>query len=472
MTTTLTLYNTRSRAHETFAPHGDTVTVYACGPTVYGAQHIGNLRSAMTADILVRTLELLGYAVHYTSNITDVGHLTADDIAQGDSGEDKMIAAAARERRTPEEIARHYEQQFVADADALALRTPTERPRATEHIPQMIAMITRLIERGHAYVANGNVFFDVTSFPAYGALSGNTLRNLKIGARLTEAHPDKRHQWDFALWLKAPRDHLMRWPSPWSVGYPGWHIECSAMSTHYLGTPIDIHLGGEDNIFPHHEAEIAQSECALDTPFVRYWIHTRHLLVNGAKMSKSKGNVYTLADIRARGFAPADLRMLYLGAHYRSQMNFTWDALHQARRTRRRFRDTRHRVRSAAPGTKTIDIAAARDAFLAALCDDLNTPRAIAVIMETLTTINATLHADGIANIAEVRTLLDDFNALCAVPDDAPATLPADITAIARARDAARAARDYARADALRDELTARGYNVEDTPNGTRVTPL
>ncbi len=475
----LTLYNTLSKRKEPFTVRsGAPVSIYACGPTVYGMQHIGNLRSAMTADIVVRTLTLLGYNTHYVSNITDVGHLTDDDIAQGDSGQDKMLAAAEREQKTPEDIARFYEEAYRRDTAALHITPPAERPRATEHIDAMIAMIEKLIDRGHAYVSNGNVFYDVSSFPRYGALSGNTPETLKVGARLTNAHPDKRNQWDFALWLSAPPSHLMRWASPWSVGYPGWHIECSAMSTHYLGMPIDIHCGGEDNIFPHHEAEIAQSEGAEDThPFVRYWVHTRHLLVDGKKMSKSAGTTYTLADVRERGFTPADLRLLYLQSHYRSQMNFTWDALHQARKNRHTITAAYQAVQLYAQrdelGTEALDTDRITEDFRAALCDDLNTPRALSVVMTARTTVNTMIANGTLSNVADVLAMFELFNMLLALPfDEKPQEedIPADIDALVRQREDARHRRDFARADELRNAIEQHGYNVTDTADGPVVT--
>jgi len=254
----LKLYNTLTKKKQKFKPiNKGKVSIYTCGPTVYDYIHIGNLRSFMTADVLRRYLEYFGFEVRHIKNITDVGHLTADDIAQADSGEDKMLVAL---RKTPEQIAKFYTEAFHRDEDAMNILRAHFFPKATAHIPQMIKIIETLIRKGNAYEKNGSVFFDVTSFKDYGKLSGNTLDNLKTGARLEE-HPDKRNPWDFALWLKARPDHILQWDSPWSRGYPGWHIECSAMSIEYLGDKMDIHTGGEDNIFPHHEAEIAQSEC-------------------------------------------------------------------------------------------------------------------------------------------------------------------------------------------------------------------
>src|SRR3989339_617698 len=341
----LKLYNTLTKQKEEFKPlHKGKVSIYTCGPTVYDYIHIGNLRSFTTADILRRYLEYSGYEVRHIKNITDVGHLTQDDIAQADTGEDKIQKKAIAEKKTPEEIARFYTDAFHRDEDAMNILRAHFFPKATAHVPQMIKTIETLIKKGYAYEKNGNVFFDVTSFKDYGKLSGNTLTELKVGARLEE-HPDKKNPWDFALWLKARPDHLLQWDSPWSRGYPGWHIECSAMATEYLGDTLDIHTGGEDNIFPHHEAEIAQSECFSGKKFVNFWVHTRHLLVEGEKMSKSKGNFYTPQDIRKKGFDPMHLRLLYLSSHYRKNLDFSWKAMEQARANFERIKDFFQKVR-------------------------------------------------------------------------------------------------------------------------------
>lgn len=326
----ISLYNTLTKKKEMFTPLKEgEVSMYSCGPTVYGKIHIGNIRVYLLADTLRRLLLHSGYEVRHIKNITDVGHLTRDDMSQGDSGEDKVEQQARKENTTPEAITTLYETYFHEVEEKMHILPAHNFPKATEYIPQMISIIETLLERGNAYEKNGNVFFDITTFKPYGKLSGNTLENLKTGARL-EKHPDKKHPWDFALWLKAPKDHLMQWNSPWSLGYPGWHIECSAMSTALLGPEIDIHTGGEDNIFPHHEAEIAQSECASGKHFVHYWVHTRHLLFDGEKMSKSKGTLLLLEEIEKKGFTPQDLRIAFLSSHYRSQLNFSWKLLEQA----------------------------------------------------------------------------------------------------------------------------------------------
>ncbi len=441
--------------------------MYTCGPTVYNFIHLGNLRAYTFADTLRRVLIQAGYTVRHIKNITDVGHLTDDDVAQGDSGEDKMLKKAKLEQKSPAEIARFYEERFREDEAAMHILPADTFPRATEHISEMIRLIEQLIAHGNAYVVNGNVFFDVTSFDRYGALSGNTLSKLKVGARLEE-HPDKRHPWDFALWLAAPADHLMRWPSPWGEGYPGWHIECSAMSQAYLGNSFDIHTGGEDNIFPHHEAEIAQSECANHEPFVRYWLHTRHMLVDGVKMSKSKGNFYRLADIVAKGFSPMDLRVCLLGAHYRSQMNFTWESLEQARKVKESLFKAFDRIADASVSATGFSAAPFLARAIAAGEDDLNTPLALTVTQELAREVNAALDR-GESLSPDVKLAFEKLFLIFGLEPEAADTIPESVQTLAEARQAAREAKDFTEADRLRAEILALGYTVEDTPAGPRI---
>lgn len=474
----LKIYNTLTKQQEEFHPiNPGKVGIYACGPTVYGYIHIGNIRAYLTADILRRYLTHRGYEVRLIKNITDVGHLTQDDIAQGDSGEDKIVAKAAAEKKTPEELARFYENYFKETEEKLNILPAHYYPRATEHIPHMIKMIAVLIAKGHAYEKNGNVFFDVTSFPDYGKLSGNTLAQLKVGARL-ERHPDKKNPWDFALWLKAPREHVMQWDSPWSRGYPGWHIECSAMSMEYLGDSFDIHTGGEDNIFPHHEAEIAQSECASGKPFVRYWVHTRHLLVDGEKMSKSKGNFYTLEDVVAKGYTPMDLRLSMLLSHHAANMNFTWERMEQAKENRWTIERFTQRLASyAASATERdqekIDVALVRKEFENAMDDGLNTPFALSVLFTMITKGNVLMDEKRLANADDVRAVFDKMMFVFGmVIADTKEPLPKDVLDLAAQRERARKEKDFSASDRLRDELRNRGYAVEDTPDGPVVRKI
>jgi cysteinyl-tRNA synthetase len=478
----LKIYNTLTKQKEVFEPlYPGKVGMYTCGPTVYGYVHIGNLRAYLTADLLRRVLEHAGFEVRAIKNITDVGHLTADDVAQGDTGEDKIVRQALAEKKTPEEIARFYENYFRKTEEKINILPAHYFPRATAHVQQMIKLIEELIAKGHAYEKNGSVFLDVTSFPEYGKLSGNTLDNLKVGARLEE-HPDKKNPWDFALWLKAPENHLMKWPSPWSLGYPGWHIECSAMSMEYLGDTLDIHTGGEDNIFPHHEAEIVQSEGVTEKPFTRYWVHNRHLLVDGAKMSKSKGNVYKLEDILEKGYSAMDLRFLLLLSHYRSQMNFTWDALAQAHANWESINTFRERLEEYAAlptppvgegrgegASEKIDLQKYQTDFTEALEDDLNTPQAITILLDFVKTGNKLMDEGKLANSKEARETLEALVSLLGLRWEEKGAIPENILQLVRERDEARKQKDFARSDALRAEIENVGFMIEDTPQGTKV---
>ncbi len=486
-------YNTLAKRIEPFEPidgPGGPVTMYNCGLTVYDYGHIGNFRAFLFADVLRRFLELAGFAVHQVMNITDVGHMTEDQLADG-GGEDKMQVGAQRLRAAkkqgkleagavknpddPYEVAGYFTKVFLEDARMLGMKIadeyPRNVPRATEHVEKsMIPMIARLIERGHAYVgADGAVYFSVESFPEYGRLSGNTLDALRGGAggRVLEEHQAvKRHPADFLLWKPDAR-HLMKWPSPWGEGYPGWHIECSAMAMAMLGREvIDIHTGGEDNIFPHHECEIAQSCGATGRQaFARYWMHTRHLLVDGEKMSKSKGNFYTVRElVHERGVDPAALRFELIRAHYRSNMNFTFKGLEDSTSAVRRLRAF-HAVMFAAAGGEARQVAADGShpmlgPFMEALADDLNISGALGALFGWV----RGEHKDP----AEALGALEKANQVLGVTWEAQAQGTDDqVRARCRAIDQARARKDYAAADALRKELAEAGYEVLNTPEGT-----
>lgn len=463
-------YNSLGKEKQVFTPlNPGKVGMYVCGPTVYDYIHIGNIRSYVFADTIRRLLEDEGYEVRMIKNITDVGHLTNDDLAQGDSGEDKIARKAESEHKSPAEIIAFYEDYFHGTEKAINILPAQYFPRATAHIKQMLVLIEELIQKGHAYESNGNVFLDVTTFPNYGELSGNKLENLKVGARLEE-HPDKRNPWDFALWLKAPEGHLMHWHSPWSEGYPGWHIECSAMGMEYLGDTLDIHTGGEDNIFPHHEAEIVQSEGVTDKPFVRNWMHTRHLLVDGQKMSKSKGNFYVLEDIVEKGYDAMDLRMLFLGSHYRSQMNFTWEALAQAKKNRETIENTRQRLARAAVNSTGFRGDDELQSIREALQDDLNTPLALTHILDLCKTINTNLDAEEIIDTTRLVLVFQIIYTLLGLRESIEVALPEEVAALAERRKQARLDKDFALSDSIRDELLALGYKVEDTASGQVIS--
>jgi cysteinyl-tRNA synthetase len=441
--------------------------MYNCGPTVYMYAHIGNFRSFMLADLLRRYLEFKGLEVEQIMNITDVGHLTSD----ADEGEDKLEKAARTEQKDPWQIAKFYTEAFFEDADALNLKRASVYPRATEHVAEMIETVKTLIDRGHAYVVNGCVYFDITTFPDYGKLSGNTLDQLNAGARL-DINPDKRHPHDFSLWVTDPK-HLMKWDSPWGVGYPGWHLECSTMSQKYLGQTIDIHTGGEDNIFPHHECEIAQSEGSTGQPFVRYWLHARFLQVDGAKMSKSKGNFYTLKDLLAKGLDPPAIRYTLLSAHYRQQLNFTFDAVDASAGAIKRLKEFLANMDAATGDGESAEVAALCDRVLAAfeseLDDDLNIAGALAQVFEFVREVNKldVSRADG-ARAAAVIRRIDTVLGVLPEAGAGEAALDAEIDALIAERQAARKNKDFARADAIRDQLAAQGITLKDTPDGVR----
>lgn len=463
--------------------------MYSCGPTVYRYIHIGNLRTFTMADWIRRVLTTQGLVVTHVKNITDVGHMRQEVL---DRGEDKMIAQALREGKTPWEIARFYTDAFMRDEAALNILPAHVFPRATDHIPEMIAMTRRLLERGYAYAAGGNVFFAVKSFPSYGALSGNLLQHLGQGVQAeNEMTALKRAPEDFPLWKAAEPGRLMAWDSPWGRGFPGWHIECSAMSARYLGEQFELHTGGVDNIFPHHEDERAQSEAASGKPFVRYWVHAQHLLADGLKMAKSSGNAYTLADVEARGFEPLALRYFYTNALYRSRINFTFRALRAAQTGLRRLRLRAYALAAASAGRQIDEQASEasvrthphREAILAAVRNDLNLPRAMAAVWGMLgdeqvapeLRLALLLDADRILGF-DLAADVAAFTRGEAPPDGARAgnwreEAPEPLWARARERERLRVAGNYAAADTVRAEIRAAEFAVRDTPAGTHLVP-
>jgi cysteinyl-tRNA synthetase len=464
----LKIYNTLTKQKEEFKPiNPGKVGMYVCGPTVYDYIHIGNIRSYLNADILRRYLEYSGYEVRHIKNITDVGHLTEDDVAQGDSGEDKIAKKAFKEKKKPQDISEFYEKYFHEAEKEMNILPAHYFPRATTHIPQMIKHISSLIEKGFAYEKNGNVFFDIDKFPDYGKLSGNTLKNLKVGARLDE-HPDKKNAWDFALWLKAPKEHILKWESPWSLGYPGWHIECSAMSSEYLGDTFDIHTGGEDNIFPHHEAEIAQSEGYSGKKFVNYWVHSRHLLVDGEKMSKSKGNFYILEDIKKKGYTPMETRLALLSSNRRSQMNFTWEAMEQAKANFERISEWVNNLKKISAGVdehSEIDFAHIyQKRFEQAMDDDLNTPLALSIVYELITETNKLIAENELDSktAKNILTSWEKMNKVFGLIIRDKREIPKKVEDLAEKRKFARDNKDFQASDDLRGEIEKMGYLVED----------
>ena len=459
------LYNSLSRAVEEIVPvEPGRVKMYTCGPTVYRYVHLGNLRTFLLADLVRRALEFEGYPVTQVQNITDVGHMTDESSPEA---VDKMLLAAEDEGLQPLEIAEKYTQEALEDMAAVGIRLPDLMPKATDHIPEMIELIGRLIERGHAYVADsGSVYYDVTTFPGYGALSGNTLDNLKAGHRDLETDPAKRHPADFALWKVAGAGRLMKWPSPWGDGFPGWHVECSAMSMKYLGDRFDIHTGGSDLRFPHHEDEIAQSEGAVGHRVVSTWIHGGFLRLTGQKIAKSTGNVVRAPDLLERGLDPLAFRWLTFQTRYRSEMDFTWETMETADRRVRQLR--RHVAEWGEAATDLGDAASAFDGrFRAALADDLDLPTAVRIVND--------LDRSPEVPPGEKRALLASWDRVLGLDLDRDAEAgwePSDeVRRLIADRDEARTRKDYATSDRIRDELEAMGLEVMDTPGGTKVRP-
>jgi len=468
------LYNGLTKRKEVFKPLREgIVTMYNCGLTVYDYATIGNMRAFTFADVLRRYLEYKGFTVKQVMNFTDVGHMFEDV----DIGEDKMEAAVQREKKDPWAIAEFYIKEFLEDARNMNFEEPMVRPRATEHVADMIALIEKIIRNGYAYVKNGSVYFDVAKFKDYGKLSGNTLEQLKMGAGgKVEFNPDKKNQFDFALWINDPK-HIMNWESPWcEKGYPGWHIECSAMSMKYLGETIDIHTGGVDNMFPHHENEIAQSEAATGKKFVRYWLHNEHLLVEGRRMGKSLGNYYTLKDLLAKGYDPKAVRYLLLSTHYRQQLNFTFDGLEAAKNTvDRLIAFTRRLLDADGEGCgKKLDklISGAQKGFEKAMDDDLNISVALAAVFDFVKEVNKLLDEDLVSKEEAERVygLMMRFDKVLGVIGDVrkKEVLPKEAEELICRREEARKAKDWATADMIRKQLKDMGVIIEDTQQGVK----
>ncbi|MFH0806275.1 MAG: cysteine--tRNA ligase [Candidatus Brennerbacteria bacterium] len=450
------IFNTLTRRKETFRPlHKKTVGLYTCGPTVYNYAHIGNLRTYLFEDVLKRVLLREHFKVTHVMNITDV--------------EDKIIARARRENKNIRAVTAPFTKAFHKDLKKLNIGRANHYPAATSHIKPIITLITKLAARGIAYRGeDGSVYFNIRKFKSYGALSRLALRTIKQGARVSSDEYAKEDAQDFVLW-KAAKPGEPSWPSPWGRGRPGWHIECSAMSMKYLGTTVDIHAGAVDLIFPHHENEIAQSEAATGKPFVKYFVHGEHLLVDGKKMSKSLGNIYTLRDLAARGEDPLAYRYFVLGAHYRTQLNFTWDALHAAAQAFGKLRRAVAALKGSGthtPHTMSTQVRSYTKRFNNALADDLNTARALACLWDT---VNSTK----LAPREKLSLLLsyDEVLGLGLKDVKKPRTIPAEIRKLASERELCRRNKQFALSDTLRTRIGALGYTVDDTPQGPIITP-
>jgi cysteinyl-tRNA synthetase len=475
----LQVYNTLHRRKELFTPQNEGyVGMYVCGPTVYGHSHLGHAKSYVSFDVIVRNLRSLGYRVLYVQNITDVGHLTDD----ADQGEDKLARQARIDRIHPMQLAETYTRSYFEDMDALNVLRPDIVPRASGHITEQISMVQALIGKGMAYARNGSVYFDVGTFPAYGKLSGRTVEDLNAGARV-EIKEEKKHPADFALWKKADAGHIMRWPSPWGEGFPGWHIECSAMSMKYLGEGFDIHGGGMENQFPHHECEIAQSEGVTGKPFVRYWLHNNMVTVNGKKMGKSLGNFITLKDAFVK-WDPQVVRFFILQSHYRSTLDFSDEAVEGARagyeKLANTLRNLREKIAIAHDGGEETDIDLDRRTgeFRGAMDDDFNTPQAIAVLFDVAREVNQAfaseknygrssleaidrwyaLHAGSVLGITTERSMgTESTGTLLGPLVDLFLAVRSDI----------RAQKLWALSDKIRDGLAQIGIGLEDKKTGT-----
>lgn len=454
-------YNTLTKTKEEFKPlEGNQVRMYTCGPTVYKDASIGNMKSYIFMDTLRRTLKYNGYTLKHAMNITDVGHLVSD----GDEGEDKMVKAAKEEKKTPLEIAEFYTKKFLTDFDRLNIDRPEIICKATDHIKEMEEFVQKLLDNGYAYETSTAIYFDVSKLDKYGLLSGIDLRNQKAGARV-EIDEEKRNPYDFALWIKAPENHIMKWESPWGLCYPGWHIECSTMSNKYLGEVFDIHTGGIDLVPTHHENEIAQSKGCTGKVPAKFWMHCEFLLINGGKMSKSLGNVYLVQDIIDKGYEPLAFKMMCFTSHYRNKLNFTWEALESSQNALNRLREG---YKKHSEGNEKIDekiIEEYKTKFQEAINDDLNMPVAMSVIWDVVKNPNKS---------KQLANLLLDFDKVLGVDiekknENKAEEIPEEIKKLIEQRKQARENKDWALSDKIRDELKEKGYIVKDTKEGMTI---
>lgn len=460
----LKIYNTLTRNKEDFKPIREgKVSMYSCGPTVYNYAHIGNLRTYIFMDIFRRVLRYDGYKIKGVMNITDVGHLMSD----ADDGEDKMAKASREQKKTPLEIAQFYTSVFFEDLSKLNIGRPEVIAKATEHIQDMISYVSQLVDKGYGYEIDDGIYFDISKFEGYGKLSRLNLEEQQAGARV-EVNSQKRHPADFALWKKAEPGHIMQWDSPWGRGYPGWHIECSAMSRKYLGMPFDVHTGGVDHIPVHHENEIAQNETLTGKQSVNYWVHGEFMLVDNGKMSKSLGNTYRISDLEDRGYRALDFRYFCLNTHYRKKLNFTFEGLDAAKSAYARLLSLLFKHKSSNVATDKDLLESYEKDFEEAIDDDLNIPLALGVLWKMIKENKS-------KDIYELALKFDKVLGLsldtAACDEEEPREdIPAEIVELCERRKAAKANKDYAGADALRSEIAAQGYTVVDTKDGYKVT--
>lgn len=459
----LKFYNTLTRKKEEFSPlDGNTVRMYSCGPTVYSYAHIGNLRTYIFMDLIRRAIKFDGYKLIGVMNITDVGHLLADS----DDGEDKMVKASREQKKTPLEIADFYSKIFFEDIEKLNIGRPEIIAKATDHIGEMISLVKDLQDAGIAYETSDGIYFDISKFPRYGCLSGKNRDEQVAGARV-EVNTEKHNPDDFAVWKKADPAHIMQWESPWGMGYPGWHIECSAMSRKYLGDFFDIHSGGVDHIPIHHENEIAQNEALTGKQSVRFWMHGEFMQVDGGKMSKSLGNIYTVSDLEKRGYEPLDFRFFCLGAHYRKKLNFTFEGMDAAKTARERLNQTllQHKLSSTTTTTDTLD--KYRKKFKSAVEDDINAPKALGILFDlikeekSIDIYKLSLEFDSILGLSLDKLKEEKTEEL---------QIPKEIIDLANSRLDAKKQRNFALADELRGKINSLGYSIADTKEGYNIT--
>lgn len=458
----LKLYNTLTRQKEVFKPINEKeVSIYSCGPTVYGRAHIGNMRAYIFMDNLREVLKYNGYKLRHAMNITDVGHLTSD----ADEGEDKMEKAAREQKKAPMEIANHFMNIFFEDMNRLNISKPEIICRATDHIKEMENYVKKIVENGYAYETSKGIYFDVSKLPTYGELSKVDLEGQKSGARI-EVDDEKRNPHDFALWIKAPDNHIMKWDSAWGMCYPGWHIECSAMGNKYLGDHFDIHTGGVDHIPIHHENEIAQARGAYGKNPANFWMHTEFLLIDGGKMSKSLGNTYSIETLMEKGIDPISYRYFTYSSHYRNKLNFTWDAIKSADISLKRLREN---YKMQAEGKEDVEdsvIEEYRNKFKEAINDDLNMSEALSIMWNV---------AKSKVKSEKNAKLLKEFDSVMKLSidkEDETLDIPEEINEILNERKEARENKDFAKSDMLRDLLAEKGYEVKDTKEGQKINKI
>ena len=455
------LYNTLTHDKEKFIPvEKGKVNMYSCGPTVYSYAHIGNFRTYLFIDSLKRMFEYNGYKIKSVMNITDVGHLTSD----ADTGEDKMEKAAKKEGKDPYEIADFYTKAFLKDYDSLNIERPTILTKATENIDQMIEMVKEIIKNGYGYETSKGIYFDVSKLDKYPVLSNNKVDDQEAGARV-DVDPEKRNPYDFALWIKAPENHIMKWDSPWGKSYPGWHLECSTMSRRFLGEHFDIHTGGVDHISIHHENEIAQCKGAFGHNPANFWMHCEFLLVDGGKMSKSLGNIYTLSDLKEQGIEPLAYKLFCFSSHYRNKLNFTFEGIKSSQVALNRLRNS---YLSHVGGNTKIDEDKIKDyenRFLTAINDDLNMPLALGIVWDALKTNEK---SQDIANLILKfdKVLGLDLANSKKYLDSEESEVPEEILELAEKRKQYKQEKNWAEADKIRDEIQSKGYKIVDLPNG------